>query len=297
MGVIQRVVKPTTHRTKRILKNKQPKIIENTKKTIFLRGWKTHETVSNFCTDICNLKKPHSISLSKKHEILPFEDLGPIEKLCNKYDVSMFVFSSHNKKRPDNLVIGRLFDHHVLDAFEFGVESFKSMLEFKSWTPSVGIKPALVFMGEDFDTVHSLNRMKSLFIDLFHQNETELVHLNNVEYVVTFAVVENKVLIRTYRIVMKNVGEKSPRVELESIGPCADLTIRRQILASDDLFKKACSKPKIKGKKIKNVRRDAFGSKLGRVHMTPQDVNKLQTRKMKGLKKPKKDAKKKKNPE
>lgn len=31
--------------------------------------------------------------------------------------------------------------------------------------------------------------------------------------------------------------------------------------------------------------------------MTPQDVNKLQTRKMKGLKKPKKDAKKKKNPE
>lgn len=96
---------------------------------------------------------------------------------------------------------GRLFDHHVLDAFEFGVESFKSMLEFKSWTPSVGIKPALVFMGEDFDTVHSLNRMKSLFIDLFHQNETELVHLNNVEYVVTFAVVENKVLIRTYRCV------------------------------------------------------------------------------------------------
>lgn len=45
---------------------------------------------------------------------------------------------------------------------------------------------------------------------------------------------------------MKNVGEKSPRVELELIGPCADLTIRRQILASDDLFKKACLKPRIR---------------------------------------------------
>lgn len=45
---------------------------------------------------------------------------------------------------------------------------------------------------------------------------------------------------------MKNVGEKSPRAELEPIGPSADLTIRRQILASDDLFKKACSKPRIK---------------------------------------------------
>lgn len=41
----------------------------------------------------------------------------------------------------------------------------------------------------------------------------------------------------------------------------------------------------IQGKKIKSVRRDNFGSKLGRLHMTKQDVNTLQTRKMKGLKK------------
>lgn len=94
-----------------------------------------------------------------------------------------------------------MFDRHVLDAFEFGVESFKSLLEFKSWAPSVGIKPALVFVGEDFDIVHSLKRMKSLFIDLFHQKETEFVHLNNVEYAITFAAVENKVLLRTYKCV------------------------------------------------------------------------------------------------
>lgn len=35
----------------------------------------------------------------------------------------------------------------------------------------------------------------------------------------------------------------------------------------------------------KNISKDAFGSKLGRVHMVKQDVNKLQTRKMKGLRK------------
>lgn len=33
------------------------------------------------------------------------------------------------------------------------------------------------------------------------------------------------------------------------------------------------------------MRRDNFGSKLGRLHMTKQDVNSLQTRKMKGLRK------------
>lgn len=37
-------------------------------------------------------------------------------------------------------------------------------------------------------------------------------------------------------------------------------------------------------KKVKNVSHDAFGSKLGQVHMKRQDFSKLQTRKLKGLK-------------
>jgi len=34
----------------------------------------------------------------------------------------------------------------------------------------------------------------------------------------------------------------------------------------------------------KNISRDAFGTQLGRVHMQKMDLSKLQTRKMKGLK-------------
>ena len=37
-------------------------------------------------------------------------------------------------------------------------------------------------------------------------------------------------------------------------------------------------------KKIKNISYDTFGTKVGRVHMQRQDLSKLQTRKMKGLK-------------
>lgn len=37
-------------------------------------------------------------------------------------------------------------------------------------------------------------------------------------------------------------------------------------------------------KKVKNISRDAFGTKEGKVHMQRQDYSKLQTRKMKGLK-------------
>lgn len=42
--------------------------------------------------------------------------------------------------------------------------------------------------------------------------------------------------------------------------------------------------------KKKNVSYDAFGSKLGRVHMQHQDFTKLQTRKLKGLKRTREES-------
>lgn len=68
-------------------------------------------------------------------------------------------------------------------------------------------------------------------------------------------------------------------------GPAINMSIRRSKLASDDLMKQACRKPKVlKIHKKKNISRDAFGTTLGRIHVGKQDLNKLQTRKMKGLK-------------
>ncbi|KAG7161871.1 Ribosome production factor 2-like [Homarus americanus] len=77
------------------------------------------------------------------------------------------------------------------------------------------------------------------------------------------------------------------------------LQIRRNKFASEDLMKRACRQPKqLKANKVKNVSKNVFGTKLGRVHMTKQDMGKLQTRKMKGLKKAtqKKDENSKKSP-
>lgn len=88
----------------------------------------------------------------------------------------------------------------MLDAFELGVDSFESLSDLKNLAPSIGIKPAIVFIGEEFETIHSLKRLKSLFTDLFHQKETDVIHLPTVEYVITFAMVENKILLRTYRL-------------------------------------------------------------------------------------------------
>lgn len=76
------------------------------------------------------------------------------------------------------------------------------------------------------------------------------------------------------------------------MGPSIDFTMRRHLPADVDLLKQALKRPKIKkidiekglGKKIKNKEVDDMGDLRGRVHIAKQDLNKLQMRKMKGLK-------------
>jgi len=63
------------------------------------------------------------------------------------------------------------------------------------------------------------------------------------------------------------------------------MTMRRTKFGSSDLLKSSLAIPKeLKKKKEKNLKTNVFGEHLGRIHMPSQDINKLQTRKMKGLK-------------
>jgi ribosome production factor 2 len=65
-----------------------------------------------------------------------------------------------------------------------------------------------------------------------------------------------------------------------------DLTIRRAKIASKDLYKVALKKPpQLKVTPRKNVSKDELGNLHGRVHVGKQDINQLQTRKVKALKK------------
>ncbi|CAL1546334.1 unnamed protein product [Lymnaea stagnalis] len=223
---------------------------------------------------------------SKKNTTRPFEDQSSVEFFTSKADSSLFMFGSHSKKRPHNLVIGRLFDNQVLDMAEFGIEKFASMQEFKArlYTAS-GIKPCLIFSGEFFEENDENKRIKNLLIDFFRGATVEKISLSGLEHVINISAVNGKIYIRSYRVLMKKSGSKTPRVELEAMGPFLDLSLRRTRLASDDLFKRALKKAALaKAKKKKNISHDALGNKLGRIHMTTQNFGKLQARKLKGLK-------------
>lgn len=293
MVVVNRVVKPKSKRSKRALEEREPKAIENTKTAVFVRGVNCSKLALDCLKDLSTLKKPYSVAYNQKNDIRPFEDATKLEFYAKKLDASLFVFGSHNKKRPNNLVFGRMYDYHLLDMIELGLDSFTSLQEFKTAKVTVGTKPCLLFEGEPFaDTSNiEMQRLKSLFIDFFRGPEVTNVRLAGLEHVIQFTAVEKKIFLRSYKISLKKSGGRIPRIELEEIGPSLDLSVRRTHLASDDLFKSACKQVKNirKEKTVKNISQDAFGTKLGRVHVPAQEISKIQTRKVKALKESKEE--------
>lgn len=291
MVKLQRVQRPKTQRGKRALKEREPKLLENSRSLLCIRGNKINNQMKILLKNLHLLKAPYSTMYQRKNlDIVPFENTSQLEWYCQKTDSSLFAYITHTKKRPNNLILARLHNHIVLDMFEFEVNSstFRSFEDFKGKKFAAGNKPCLIFHGELFDNEPEYKRLKCFFIDFFRGeiNQKEL-DLNGIEHVITFTFdIQTKVLsLRVYRVEMKKSGHRVPRIELSEIGPSLDLTIRRTKLASDDFYKKTLKQPTaIKQKKVKNVTTNDLGTKMGRIHMEKQDFGQLQTRKMKGLK-------------
>ncbi|KAG6375782.1 hypothetical protein JVT61DRAFT_2632 [Boletus reticuloceps] len=240
--------KPRNARSKRALEAREPKEVEDARTAIFVRGTHAGEVVQNAMKELMALKKPNAISFSKKNDVRPFEDASSLEFWAQKNDASIFVVGQSTKKRPNGLVMVRTFDSRVLDMCEFGVDSFVSMAAFK--TTTVG--------GAGLDDPKQLP----------------------------------KVHVRTYTAKLVSSGTRVPRVELTEMGPRLDLSLRRWQEADPEMWKAAMRRPKMKkqdvekglGKRKKNIEVDEMGDMRGRVHVGKQDLGKLQTRKMKGLK-------------
>uniref|UniRef100_A0A8C5A9K8 Ribosome production factor 2 homolog n=1 Tax=Gadus morhua TaxID=8049 RepID=A0A8C5A9K8_GADMO len=265
--------RPKSQRSKRFLEGRAPKIAENVKNAMIMKGGNTSETITNALKDL-----PPTLT---RPSLLCFQEF-----FSKKTDCSLFVFGSHNKKRPNNLIFGRLFDFHVLDMMELGIEKYTGLMDFKNSKCPEGTKPMLVFAGDAFDVDHELRRLKSLFIDFFRGMAVPAVRLAGLEHILHITALEDKIYLRSYRSLLKKSGCRTPRIELEEIGPAFDFVVRRTHMASEDLYKTAHRQPKVlKAGKKKNISHDVFGTKFGRLHMQKQDLGKLQTRKMKGLRK------------
>ncbi|EEB08936.1 brix domain-containing protein Rpf2 [Schizosaccharomyces japonicus yFS275] len=292
-----RQVKPKNARAKRALEKREPKTVEDVKIALFLRGTATSQISVDALSDLYALKKPAAVNFQKKNAILPFEDTTSLDFLSEKNDAAFAVLATHNKKRPHNLTWVRFFDHKVMDMMEMGISNFKSIKEFSAPLIVPGTKPLIIFQGSVFDNHPVYRHAKSLFLDFFRGETIKKIDSAGLTYVVVISAAdledpeaENvasfpKINFRVYNTKLLKTEQKLPRVELVEMGPRMDLSIRRIEAAQDDVLQEALKKPKSQEVKTKkNIDVNPIGDKVGRIHIDKQDLNKLQTRKMKGLK-------------
>uniref|UniRef100_A0AAV1UG93 Ribosome production factor 2 homolog n=1 Tax=Peronospora matthiolae TaxID=2874970 RepID=A0AAV1UG93_9STRA len=278
----------------RALKAKEPKLVENTKNLLVLRGKKTNEDVNELLCNLRMLKAPDATFMGKKNDIHVFDDENKVEFLTQKNDASLFLVGSSTKKRPNNLVLGRTFDGHILDVVELGFCNFKPISAFKCKSKKApGSKPSFVFTGDQWESVEAFMKLKNMLLDTFRGTIVRGVNVKGLDHVIVCTAWKETVLFRSYSIDFKKGDESHPRVELDEMGPRFDLQFCRTKFASADAMKAATKKPKgLVPKKKKNISRDELtGDKLGRIHMDHQDVYSMQSRRVKALRKTPADLK------
>lgn len=275
-----KVKTPKYGRVKRELDKRAPKLVETGKKTLILQGTKTSNVLNTVLSEIYHLKRDNAIRYTRKNDsIRPFESGGEtsLEFFSMKTDCSMFVYGSTSKKRPDNLVIGRTYDHHIYDLIEVGVENFKRMDSFtydKKLAPQAGSKPFIVFSGEAFESVDELKHLKEVLLELLRGEVVDNLNLAGLGRVyVCTAISSNRVFLTHCAMRLKKSGTIVPRIELVEIGPSMDFVVRRHRLPNESLKKEAMKTAKDKlHKKIKNVSKDALQGKLGKIYVPDQKV-------------------------
>ncbi|XP_016941694.3 ribosome production factor 2 homolog [Drosophila suzukii] len=282
-----RIRKPKTRKGKKVLLAREPQLIESARIMLFLDGRKCGGNVKLCMKDLQTLKKPLVKVLNRKNDITPFDDPSSLEFLTMKNNAALFSFGSTSKKRPDNIILGRIFENEVLDMFELGIKRYQAISEFKNEKIGACVKPCLVFNGPKWAQTEELRRLRNLFIDTFQREKVESIRLQGIEHVLSFTVTDDmNILMRSYRILLKKSGQRTPRIELEEIGPSVDFAIRRTKIASEDLYKQARKQPKqLKVGKKKNISTDALGNTKGRVHLGKQQTGSIQTRRVKALRK------------
>lgn len=251
-------------------KKEDGEIIETLPKiSVVLKGTKASPVISALLVALHKYRVPNSLLLSKRHEnLFPFENAEVVEKYVAQKDASLFVIGSNSKKRPNNLIVGRMFDSEILDLLEFKVDNYAESQVTTPFPP--GLHPLMLFQGENFETDEVYTRIRSLFLDFFGGKPMEKVDTQGLNKLFTFtAAQDNKIYFKSYNL-----------PEMQEIGPSFTLEVRRSKLASEAKFKTACKDPKLQ-KKVKNIKTNPLKEKRGQVHVQQQDIKTIALKKRK----------------
>jgi ribosome production factor 2 len=285
-------------RIARYLKTTEPQVIEPTKNVLLLQGLKASATMMTLLRELKAVQAPHSKLLNKKNAISVFDDGQSLEFLLTKNDCALFGVATHNKKRPNNLIIGRTFDHQILDMAELGVTYYKSLNDYGGTIPKKrgGSKPLLLFVGDLWRQEPDYENLQNLLTDFYRGDVVEKIVAQGLDHLITFTAARDpnlshhpvRVHQRTYFLQLKrgsgggssssgvvvdssNSMTSTPQPYLQPCGPDFDFCVRRTQWADGDLAKAARKQP-ARSKKRKNLSSNLFGETLGRLHLQKQSI-------------------------
>eukprot|EP00759_Apiculatamorpha_spiralis_P011258 PhF_6_TR18663/c0_g1_i1/m.27281/K14847/RPF2; ribosome production factor 2 len=289
--------KPKNMRTKRIVDNKGPLVNENPKRTLYLHGEKTSDINKEVQRVLlCVQSSAFVTKLREDNKMHPFEGTESLEFLAFKNDASLFCFSSHNKKRPHNIILGRQFNFKLLDMVELGVRDCDQEAH-SGINSNLGSKPAMFFVGPEFD-FPIFDRVRNLLIDFFGGSPVENLNASGFDRAICVSLVckteltsydipaeseiisfpENSVVLHITHVALRGSGA-SMEVVPDSTTKL-EFGLRRVKFAPNTAFAKACKQAPT-GKGDTNVSRDGLGNVRGQLHVGKQDVSQITKRRFK----------------
>lgn len=221
--------------------------------------------------------------------------------MAEKNEAGLIVWGSSNKKRPNAVTILRIFDRKVLEMVELLLLPMEEETGGSAKLQiGVEMKPMILFAGSVWgdtsasEMAQTYGMVKSLLLDIFSGEEVRSMDVEGLQYLLMVAAGEPEngqnpyIHLRWYKIRTRKSGQKLPRVELDEVGPKFDFKVGRVKEADAGVMKEAMKRGRRPDEdfksKQKNVGMDTMGDKIGKVHLSRQDLGQLQTRKMKGLK-------------
>jgi ribosome production factor 2 len=311
-------------RVQRYLKTTVSQLKEPTKACLLLKGARCSADMMTVLKEFRSLQAATGVKLlARTNPIVPFNGVAgqqSLEFLMTKNDAALFAMGSHNKKRPNNLVVGRTFDRQLLDMVELGIVYFKSMQDYGGtvFKKRVGSKPLLLFQGDLWQqnsaggaaagtNAADLAKIRNLLTDFYRGDVVDKLVVTGIDHVITFTAARTpgtdgvRIHQRTYFLQLKkdstaanNSNNNTPKALLTPCGPDFDFAVRRTMWADPDLALAARKQPAARGtvqkQKRKNQSTNLFGETLGRLHIPKQRIEHQGGRKSKALRRAERTA-------
>lgn len=272
-----------------------PQLIEEVKPLLLLRGVKPGKYGNEFLQNLKKLKPNSSVLLSRKNEVFPFDDPSFVERLCDSHNCGMFCLVSHSKKRPNNVILGRLFNGQLLDMFEFGINGFltlKQVLKVNKLAKASGSDSIVLFQGDEWESSDTNRSLRLFLLDIFKPRHLKEVSLTNLDHVISLSLNDGILRFRSYFIgLKKNTAKKTvkqmmdascPQTVLKEMGPRIDFKMGRTKAAPTELMALAMKTTLVARKRSnKNESTDKLNNKVGRIHMNTEDKQYFHSKKQK----------------